>query len=244
MTEERRPLTFVAAAAWTVGTMLFSQVALSITEAVRPGAFGDLVNVTFCHVLAYSTVTFAMLRVHAPETRVRRVVGFRAVPFLALVLAGAVGAGLFPALSTLDALVARRFPPSAEEVEAVGKLMAAATLGRRVFLAAALLVIMPIIEEVYFRGLIFGGLRRGRKAGQVILGSALYFALAHADPTSFASVLALGIVLGWMRDRTGSILPTMVAQSAFFAVPIVPILRGRDPLADDVYPKTGCGARS
>ena len=237
VTDERRPLTFVAAAAWTVGMLLFLQVAVSVTEAVRPGALGDLVNVTFCHVLAYSTVTFAMLRVHAPETRVRRVVGFRAVPILALVLAGAVGAGVYPALSALDALVARRFPPSPADIEAMGKLMTAATLGRRVFLGVALLAIMPIAEEIYFRGLVFGGLRRGRSAGLVILGSAFYFALARGDQTSFASVVALGVVLGWMRDRTGSIVPTFVAQSAFSAVAVIPILRGRDPVADDVYPR-------
>lgn len=241
--EERRPLSFLGAAAWTIGVVLLLDVAVSVTEALRPGAITDLVSVTACHVLSYSIVVFAMLRVYAPETPVRRVVALRTTPPLWTVLAGAIGAGVYPALNVVDMLVARRYPQSKDDIERFGRLMTASTLGRRVFLATSLLVLMPVAEEVFFRGVLFGGLERQRKGATVIFATALYFAVARADVPSFASVLALGLVLGWLRSRSGSIVPPIVAQAAFFAVPLVPILRGADPTADEVYaPRTIAGA--
>jgi uncharacterized protein len=237
VTGERRTLSFVGAAAWTIGAALVVDVALSVTELSRPGAALDLVNVTMCHVLAYSVMVFAMLRVYAPESSVRQVIALRGAPVLALVLAVVVGACLYPAASWLDALGAARFPTSQENNEALTKLMTSSTLARRLFLGASFVLIMPIIEEVYFRGVLFGRLRAGRTPGMVILGTAVYFAVARFDARSFASVLAFGAVLGWMRDRTRSIATTVLAQAAFFAVPVIPILRGRDPMADEVYPR-------
>ncbi len=234
-TEDSRPLSFVGAALWTIGVTLLLAIAVVITESARPGAATDLVSITACHVLSYSTIIFVMLRIYEPETPVRRVVALRPASAASIVLAGGLGASVYPALNVLDTLVARRFPLPPDAHEHLATLLATPTLGRRVFLAASLLVLMPIAEEVFFRGVLFGGLRRGRNAGVVILGTAVCFAAARAEVPSFASVLALGLLLGWLRDRCGSIVPTVVAQAAFFAVPIVPILRGRDPLADEVY---------
>ncbi len=238
MPDERRTLSFVTAAAWTVGMSLLVAVVGSLTELSRPGAAFDLVSVTFCHVLSYSLAIFAMLRVYAPDTPVRRVIAFRSVPILVLLLAVAIGACLYPAASWLDAVVAKRFPTRPEDAEALGRLMTASTTGRRVFMAAAFVVIMPVAEEIYFRGILFGGLRPGRTPGMVILGTSIFFAMAHPDPRTFASVMMLGAMLGWMRDRTRSIVPTILAQAAFFAVPVLPILRGGDPMADEVFTRS------
>jgi membrane protease YdiL (CAAX protease family) len=236
MNEEPRSLSFFGAAVWTIGAALLLNVAVAFTEAARPGALGDLVSVTLCHVLSYSVVIFAMLRLYAPETPVREVVAFRMVPFSSVALAVAAGACIYPALSVVDRIMERRFPVPTEQLELVGKLMATGTVAQRAVLGASFLFAMPIAEEVFFRGVVFTGLRRERNAGWVILGTAVYFAAAHGDVRSFASAFALGILLGWLRDRTGSIVPTVLTQTAFFAVPVIPILRGRDPMLDEIYP--------
>jgi membrane protease YdiL (CAAX protease family) len=235
---EARPLTFIAAAVWTIGAVLLLQVAIAVTEAARPGAMADLVNVTACELLAYSALVFAMLRVYAPETRVREAVALRAVGPLAVLGAAALGAGIYPALDLVDGLVARRFPPSTEELELLGKLLAAPTSARRVALGVAVLVLMPAVEEVFFRGVIFGGLRKSGRAPLVVLGSAVYFTAARANERTVASVFALGLLLAWLRDRTRSIVPTFVAHAAFFAVPVVPLVMGRDPALDLAFPRT------
>ncbi len=67
-------------------------------------------------------------------------------------------------------------------------------------------IIAPIVEELIFRGVIMAGFMRNYKAGSAIFYSALLFALFHLNPWQFPSTLLLGMILGWVRIRTGSIL--------------------------------------
>src|SRR5690348_5353961 len=124
---ERRPLSFVAAAAWTIGAVLLLDVAIGFTEAARPGALADLVSVTLCHALSYSVVIFGMLRLYAPHTPVREVVAFRGAPFSTLALDCGIGACVYPALNVVDTLLGKRFPASSEELELIGRLMTTTT---------------------------------------------------------------------------------------------------------------------
>lgn len=77
-------------------------------------------------------------------------------------------------------------------------------------LVAALVVATPIFEECFFRGLLHRGLASSRLGPAGAVGvTALTFALAHG-PTDLLSALdplASGLVLGWIRVRTGSIVP-------------------------------------
>jgi CAAX protease family protein len=67
-----------------------------------------------------------------------------------------------------------------------------------------LVLVAPFAEELVFRGLGFATL--GRYA--LPLTSAL-FALAHGLPVLLIPVAIAGLALGYMRERTGSVLPGM-----------------------------------
>jgi membrane protease YdiL (CAAX protease family) len=73
-------------------------------------------------------------------------------------------------------------------------------------LLAAVLV-APICEEIFFRGFVFSGLRRAMPPGWAIFLSALIFAVAHADPGSFAVLFIIGLALAFLRWRTRSLWP-------------------------------------
>lgn len=237
-------ITFLAAAGWTIGATFLQQIAVTATEALRPGAIADLVNQTVCRILTYSILSFVMLRIYAPEGSIRDTFGIRRVALVALPLAALLGAGLAPALSTLDTIVSKRFPLDQSEIEIINKLMETRTPAQRAGIALSSVVAFPLVHELFFRGLLFGGLRRARTADGLPLGSAervivatsVYFAASQGDPRSLPLFLALGIVTGWLRALSGSILPAFVAHAAFFAVPVVPILRGGE--GDDIYPRT------
>ncbi|GAC1567417.1 MAG: hypothetical protein NVS3B14_13410 [Ktedonobacteraceae bacterium] len=77
-----------------------------------------------------------------------------------------------------------------------------ATLFAAVFIA-------PFCEEIFFRGFVFPGLRRGMPVGAAIMVSSLLFAIAHADPGSFPVLLIIGLALAFVRWRTASIWPGM-----------------------------------
>jgi len=77
-----------------------------------------------------------------------------------------------------------------------------------------LAVLAPLVEELVFRGLLYGWLtgRWGRTVGWI--GSSLAFAAAHAEPAHIILVLPLGLLFGWLRQRTDSLLPSLVAHIA------------------------------
>ena len=65
--------------------------------------------------------------------------------------------------------------------------------------------IPAVCEEMFFRGAIFAALRpMGRRAA--VLGSALLFALMHANPAQLAYALVAGVMLGLLHELTGSLL--------------------------------------
>jgi len=77
---------------------------------------------------------------------------------------------------------------------------------------AVLGLLAPIAEELVFRGLLYGWLA-GRWSNLVaFILSSLAFAAAHTEPLHVLMVLPLGFWFGWLRWRTGSLVPTIVAH--------------------------------
>jgi membrane protease YdiL (CAAX protease family) len=70
----------------------------------------------------------------------------------------------------------------------------------------------PLVEELIFRGLLYGWLA-GRWGGTVAwIVSSLAFAAAHVELAHVLLVLPLGLWFGWLRRRTGSLWPSLVAH--------------------------------
>ena len=82
-----------------------------------------------------------------------------------------------------------------------------------------LVVLAPIAEELMFRGLCFAAM--GRYA---LPGSAALFALAHGLPVLLAPIFVAGLVLGWVRARSGSLYPGMAVHMTLNAVAIAAAL--------------------
>jgi uncharacterized protein len=74
-------------------------------------------------------------------------------------------------------------------------------------------IIAPIVEEFIFRGVIMTGFMRNYRIGYAITFSALMFALFHLNPWQFPATLMLGLALGWVRYRTGSLLACIAGHA-------------------------------
>lgn len=82
--------------------------------------------------------------------------------------------------------------------------------GSALFLQFVLLCVMPaLLEELFFRGALQGLLRPSGSA-VAIFGPALLFALLHLDLIQGLTALVCGVFLGWLAERSGSILPGML----------------------------------
>ena len=73
-------------------------------------------------------------------------------------------------------------------------------------------VLAPVVEELVFRGLLYGWIA-GRWGGTpALIVSSLAFAAAHWEPAHIILVLPLGFLFGWLRRRTDSLLPSLFSH--------------------------------
>lgn len=69
----------------------------------------------------------------------------------------------------------------------------------------------PVGEELLFRGALFGWLRTRLPAWlTVVLTSALWTPAHFGIPAALPYVFVLGLVMGWMRERYGSVMPGLI----------------------------------
>ena len=76
-------------------------------------------------------------------------------------------------------------------------------------------VVAPISEEIFFRGMLFGGLRRRLPTIAAAAISAAVFGALHAPtgPTAVPPLIAFGFVLALLYERSGSLGPAIVLHA-------------------------------
>lgn len=82
----------------------------------------------------------------------------------------------------------------------------------------------PIVEEIFYRGLLQGALvrRLGPWPGVVISG--VVFGAAHFQALQFPALATFGIVLGYLTLRTGRLAPAIAAHMAFNLLTVVTLV--------------------
>lgn len=75
-----------------------------------------------------------------------------------------------------------------------------------VLAAVRLCLAAPLAEEIVFRGAVQSFLQP-LGGGTAVLLQALLFAVQHGSAAAVAYAFCMGLVFGWMRQRTGSVLP-------------------------------------
>ena len=70
-------------------------------------------------------------------------------------------------------------------------------------------LLAPLTEELVMRGAVLRALLAWKPGQQwaMIALSALFFAIIHMNPAQMPHAFAMGLLLGWMYVRTGSIVP-------------------------------------
>lgn len=92
-----------------------------------------------------------------------------------------------------------------------------------IWLFLLLLVVVPMGEETFFRGLVFGWLRARWDRHVAVWASALFFALVHQQIVHFLPVLVLGGILGYLREFTRGLLSPMAVHALNNAVVILSV---------------------
>jgi len=170
-----------------------------------------------CAGLGAATVgAFAVLALAVRLSRLplRDYLGFT-VPRWRDLVVGWAGLALLYASTVL---ASRFFGPLPSKVFVVNLYHSALATDDLPLLAAALIVVAPLSEEILFRGFLLPGWAASklRPAGAILLTAAIW-SLVHdqyySDFIGLAVVFALGLWLGWIRYRSGSTLTTIVLHA-------------------------------
>jgi membrane protease YdiL (CAAX protease family) len=79
----------------------------------------------------------------------------------------------------------------------------------------AIVFMAPVAEEIFFRGFIFGGLRRYMNLPLAGLISGVLFSLAHGDPGLVIPFTAVGLVLAVVYEKSGSLYTSIGVHFVF-----------------------------
>jgi len=89
-----------------------------------------------------------------------------------------------------------------------------------------LVVIVPVGEEVFFRGFVYGGLRDRWGAIPAALASAVFFSIVHLQLVHALPILVLGVLLAFLYERTRSLVPVIVTHALNNVIAIASIWYG------------------
>lgn len=155
----------------------------------------------------------------SPEPLRRRLAlgpGKLSVPSLLVASLGLVAAG-----SILQELLALLGVPITGAFEQFSRVVGALSPGMLLPAVLVIGVLVPIGEELFFRGYVQSRLCRRWGTWPGILAAALFFGLAHFDWIQSPSAVVAGLYLGWLAQRTGSVVPAVVAHAVNNTIAVV-----------------------
>lgn len=159
--------------------------------------------------------------------------GLRKAGLVTFLGAAILGACLWPAAHEVTLLTEKLglftlTPELLEKIQDIIKKFQAAPVW---LLLGSFAVVPAIFEELCFRGFIFGALRTRLTGTWTVIVTALLFGLFHEFfiPGKLIPSALLGLVLGWVRLRSGSALPGMVLHALHNGV-VLSVLYYRDEL--------------
>ncbi len=82
-------------------------------------------------------------------------------------------------------------------------------------------VAAPVVEETFFRGFLFSGMRRSLGFSLAATVSGLLFALAHFSPTLIVPFTIIGVIFAFTYWRTGTLLASITAHMTFNLVSVL-----------------------
>ncbi|SFI48662.1 ABC transporter permease subunit/CPBP intramembrane protease [Planctomicrobium piriforme] len=147
-------------------------------------------------------------------TNIRRTLKFHWPSLSMLATAVILSITLQPIALTLMAWLDPYFPPLPAGAKQLMEAMSAQSVPLWLSLSAFALA-PAICEELAFRGFILSGLQHSGRRWLPILLSALLFGVIHMIPKQQFNAALLGIVIGLLAARSGSLLPGIVFHAIF-----------------------------
>lgn len=93
-------------------------------------------------------------------------------------------------------------------------------------LGAVLAILVPVSEELIFRGLVHRSIRARWPRVPALLLSGLVFGAAHLDPQTVLPLTLVGIALAWSYERSGSLWGAIVPHGGLNFLTVLVLVAG------------------
>ncbi len=135
------------------------------------------------------------------------------VALVAAVLTGVGGAMLY--LPLIPYLIENHFPGLAKQLESM-KHLEVLIVAMPLWVRLVVIALLPaVFEELLFRGVILQSFLRKMKPALAILLVSVMFAVAHQHFLRYPATLSVGLLLGWMVYKSGSIWVGVALHAAW-----------------------------
>jgi membrane protease YdiL (CAAX protease family) len=213
-----RPFSPLLAFAWTLSFVFVMQALATLLFRVRPAAADDIVSLASIEAAVCLLMASAVLYLHGKDVPLGASLGLRpthpALLFLAMLLGFTVH---FPA-EAADIAVQRLIPSSALDLKREMALLTADTAAGKAMILFFVACVGPLVEEVLFRGALFGALRRHRSFAATTFTVGACFVVAHAAPAKWPALAVVAFTMTYVRSLSGSLFPTIAMHVVFNAI--------------------------
>ena len=206
---DRQPVATIPQA-YACGAIIL--VALFFGRLAASGAPNDLAGLTkmiispqLGLILAPALLMSVML-----TTSIRTSLRIRLPHKLSIPMAIGLGISLHPIYLTLGKWIEYTYPVSEEAQRAMLPFVEQVASIQWQYVVFLMAFIPAICEELAFRGFIFAGLVRQGGRLRAVLVTALLFGISHGFLQQSIAASCMGVLLGWIALRTGSVLPCIL----------------------------------
>lgn len=236
---ERRAALSPSASAFALAVMFPTYFVLSATLAQSREISFDtrLFVAAIITMLVFCGIPWVIAAFH--RVRVSSGIGLVQPKINSLLAAGLLGLVLWPAAHEIF-LINEKIGIDSLRLDQLSQVQALLDQLQHVPIVVVLLalaVVPGLCEEFFFRGVLFSSLRSVTTPWRTIISAAVLFGLFHVvagtllAPERFLPSTFLGLVLGWVRQRTGSVIPSMLLHALHNGL-ILFVVHYRSVLAD------------
>lgn len=230
MPDDRSPFDRRAAwlVTWTWGlAATFALLAgVLLLRALRPNGVFDPVTAVCVQAIAFLSVTAFILYLHQRERTTSDALALRPTSLGVVLLAALLGAALQVPANLIDLMIEKRWPTPEDELVQDALFLATDTRGKVVALVVAVACAGPFVEELLFRGAIYGASRQRGTAIDAALATSFVFTTTHFNVRNWPALLPVALVLGYVRTASGSALPGIALHVAFNGVTVAGLALG------------------
>lgn len=203
--QERKATPTVAAGICGGFLILLVKFVLETTSSFRLDLKGIVQMVLVSQLVAILFPTLLMTLVSTRSATKTLLLRFRSSTPWACFLAVALAFALHPIVVALQGVVVALYPLPTE-LNALSEALGRVPLGLLLLLFALL---PAICEELAFRGFVLSGCRHTGHTNRAVVVSALLFGISHVILQQSILAFAVGVVIGYIAVRSGSVFPCM-----------------------------------